>query len=177
MSRKRSWQEKLANDKDLPKVVQIPPGMVGRWGSRSPTDTLLVPAPREVDHLMRQVRRGRLTTLGEIRQALAKQHGATICCPLTTGIFAVIAANAAEEAAAAGQRRVTPWWRTLRADGLLNPKFPGGVATQRQLLEAEGHQITGSGDTLRVEGWEARLGALEPSRSDEQANRPFSIEQ
>ena len=166
MSRKRSWQEKLACDKDLPKVVQIPPGMVGRWGSRSPADTLLVPAPREVDRMMRQVRRGRLTTLGEIRQALAKGHGATICCPLTTGIFAVIAANAAEEAAAAGQRRITPWWRTLRADGLFNPKFPGGVATQRLLLEAEGHRITGHGDSLRVEGWEERLESLEPSPSD-----------
>lgn len=161
MRRKRSWQEKLTDSKGLPKVVQIPPTMVGRWGSTSPADTLLVPAPIEIDEMMRQVKRGKLTTLNEIRQALAKRHGATICCPLTTGIFAVIAANAAEEAAAAGRQRITPWWRTLKADGRLNPKFPGGVATQRLLLEAEGHRISGKGQSLRVEGWEERLAPVD----------------
>lgn len=35
----------------------------------------------------------------------------------------------------------TPWWRTLKADGELNPKYPGGVEAQRALLEAEGHTI------------------------------------
>ncbi|MFM8394603.1 MAG: hypothetical protein ACKOB4_11840, partial [Acidobacteriota bacterium] len=115
----------------------------------------------EVDRLMARVRKGRLTTLAAIRENLAHAHQADICCPLTTGIFAVIAANAAVEAAASGRRRITPWWRTLRADGRLNPKFPGGVAAQRLLLEAEGHRISGQGQSQRVEGWEERLESLD----------------
>ena len=161
MKSKKSWQEKLRESKGLPKVVQVPDSMVGRWGIHSSEETLLIPSPLEVDRLMARVRAGRLTTLTAIRETLARAHQADICCPLTTGIFAVIAANAAEEAAASGQRRITPWWRTLKGGGRLNPKFPGGVAAQRLLLEAEGHRISGQGQSLRVEGWEERLESLD----------------
>lgn len=60
---------------------------------------------------------------------------------ITTGIFARIAAAAAAEAQAEGKKRITPWWRTLKTGGGLNPKYPGGVEVQTKLLEAEGHKI------------------------------------
>jgi hypothetical protein len=68
-----------------------------------------------------------VTTVNDIRNAVARKHGADIGCPITTGIFAWIAAYAAEELAAAGRRRITPYWRTLKSDGEINPKYPGGV--------------------------------------------------
>lgn len=49
---------------------------------------------------------------------------------MTTGIFAWISAHAAEEAAAEGVQDVTPYWRTLKSDGELNEKYPGGVEQQ-----------------------------------------------
>ncbi len=71
---KKSWQEKLADSKDFPKVVEITPDMSQRWG----TGTVCIPAPIEVDGIMRQVPRGRLITINQIRQVVAKRHGATI---------------------------------------------------------------------------------------------------
>ncbi len=56
---KKSWREKLADDKDLPKVVKITPNMSQRWG----TGTVVIPAPREVDEIMRSVPRGKLITI------------------------------------------------------------------------------------------------------------------
>src|SRR5207244_13509883 len=98
MSRRKTWREKLAFNNGLPKVVAITGKMSTRWG----TGTVAIPAPAEIDALMRQVPRGRLVTLNDLRVAVARKHGATIGCPFTTGIFACIAAHAAAEAAAAG---------------------------------------------------------------------------
>jgi hypothetical protein len=150
---KKSWREKLAHDGDLPKVEQIAGRMSRRWGE----GTVVIPAPREVDAVMRTVRKGKLITINEIRQILAHRHGATICCPITTGIFAWIAAQAAAEAAAAGARRITPYWRTLKSDGELNAKYPGGAAAVRKLLTAEGHRVVARGKRLVVEGYEQAL--------------------
>ncbi|HEV8145543.1 MAG TPA: hypothetical protein VGP79_04150 [Bryobacteraceae bacterium] len=136
MKTRKSWREKLENPK-LPKVVPIPPRMQKRFG----TGTILVPHPREVDDFIRTVRKGSITTASRIREFLAGKHLADTTCPLTTGIFVRIAAEAAEEDARDGKSRVTPYWRVLKDDGSLNPKFPGGVAQQAKRLRAEGHRI------------------------------------
>jgi hypothetical protein len=134
---RKSWLEKLHDDKGCPKVEPITERMSQRWG----TGTVVIPAPLEVDAFMRSVPRGKLTTVNQIREALARKHGATIGCPITTGIFVWIAAHAADEMAFGGEKNVTPYWRTLRSDGALNPKYPGGVQEQAARLEQEGHTI------------------------------------
>ena len=134
---RKTWQEKVADDRDFPRVVEITAKMSKRWG----TGTLVIPAPREVDEIMGKVPRGKLITINQVRQIVAQKHGATIGCPLTTGIFVGIAARAAEEAAAAGKRGITPYWRTLKSQGELNEKYPGGVAAQTAHLKEEGHTV------------------------------------
>jgi alkylated DNA nucleotide flippase Atl1 len=137
---KRSWREKLETDgkrNNLPRVVEIDEGMSQRWG----TGTVVIPDPMEVNEIMRSVPSGRLITINQIRERLARKHGATIGCPITTGIFAGIAARAAEEDAAEGKTDITPYWRTLKVGGVLSDKFPGGVEAQAQKLRAEGHTI------------------------------------
>ena len=134
---RKTWQEKLADSKGLPKVVEIDDKMSKRWG----TGTVCIPAPIEVDEIMRKIPKGKLITTGEIRVMLAQKHGATIGCPLTTGIFVNIAARAAEEAVAEGKQDITPYWRTLKSGGELNEKFPGGVEAQAAHLREEGHTI------------------------------------
>ena len=146
MKARKSWREKLADDKDCPKVIHIPPADRARWGGA----TLVVPAPREVDGLMQRIPKGRVVTINELRRALARQHQAEGGCPITTGIFAWIAAHAAEEALAAGRKRVTPYWRTLKNGGELNAKYPGGIPALRAKLEAEGHQISQKGKRFFV---------------------------
>ncbi len=134
---RKTWQEKLADSKDLPKVVEITDKMSKRWG----TGTLVIPVPKEVDEIMGKVPKGKLITINQIREIVAKRHGASIGCPLTTGIFAMIAARAAEEAAAEGKRDITPYWRTLKSKGELNGKYPGGLEAQAAHLREEGHAI------------------------------------
>jgi len=103
-------------------------------------------APREVEAFILTVRKGSVTTVSEIREFLAGKHSADVTCPLTTGIFVRIAAEAAEEDASTGKTKITPYWRVLKDDGSLNPKFPGGVHQQAEKLREEGHRIVpGSG--------------------------------
>lgn len=157
MKPKKTWLEKLHTDHGLPRIEPLPPRLQAQYGE----GTLLIAAPREVDALMQQVARGRLTTIDALRAALARRHGATATCPLTTGIFANLAAHAADEAEAAGKRRVTPYWRTLKARGELPPRFPGGLANLRSRLQAEGHTIEVRGKRMFVVDHERRLARLE----------------
>ena len=153
MRTKKSWREKLADSKGLPKVGEVTGKMARRWGR----GTMVIPAPLEVDALMKQVPRGRLVTINELRAALAAKHRASFACPLTTGIFAWIAAHAAAEAAGNGAKRITPYWRTLKNGGELNPKYPGGVQRVAKRLKGEGHQVVRKGKRLFVEGYEKAL--------------------
>jgi hypothetical protein len=139
--RQKSWQEKLAESKDLPK-------------------TMVIPSPAEVDEVMRRVPKGRLATINELRACLAKKHGTDIACPMTTGIFAWIAAHAAEEARAEGRKEITPYWRTLKTGGELNPKYPGGIPALKKLLAAEGHRVVKKGGKFLVADFESRPARL-----------------
>ena len=155
-AKKKTWCEKLNDSKGLPRVEKITDAMSKRWG----TGTVAIPAPKEVDEVMRKIPKGKLVTINEIRAALAKKHKATIGCPMTTGIFAWIAANAAEEQKQNGEKDITPFWRTLKSGGFLNEKYPGGTETQKRLLEQEGHTVIKKGKKLAVLSYERSLAQL-----------------
>jgi alkylated DNA nucleotide flippase Atl1 len=156
VAKKKTWNEKLKDSKGLPKVERITGKMTARWGK----GTVAIPAPVEVDAIMKRVPRGKVITINEIRAAVAKKHGATIGCPITTGIFAWIAAHAAEESAAAGKKKITPYWRTLKSGGELNPKYPGGVERAKKLLESEGHEVVVKGKRWLVAEYDKRLAKI-----------------
>jgi alkylated DNA nucleotide flippase Atl1 len=156
MAKKKTWCEKLEASKDLPRVAKITGKMSKKWG----TGTVVIPAPIEVDEFMRKVPEGKLTTINDIRAALANRHRATIGCPITTGIFASIAARAAEERKQKGQKGITPYWRTLKVGGVINEKYPGGVEEQKKLLAKEGHKITQKGKKLAVFDYQKSLVSL-----------------
>jgi hypothetical protein len=156
MSKRKSWSEKLKDSKGLPQVEKITEKMSKRWG----TGTVVIPAPMEVDEIMRKVPEGKLITINEIRGVLAKKHKATIGCPITTGIFAWIAANAAEEQRQKGEKDTTPYWRTLKTSGVINEKYPGGVEGQKKLLEKEGHKVVQKGKQYVVVGYEKSLAKI-----------------
>jgi len=161
MAMKKTWREKLGNDNGLPRVVEIDERMSSRWGA----GTFVIPAPREVDAMMRAVPEGKLTTINHLRESLAARHGTTTACPITTGMFARIAAEAAAEDEKDGCVDITPYWRTLKTGGEVNPKYPGGCEGQRERLEAEGHVVVQKGKRYIVENHEKSLAeALGPAK-------------
>ncbi len=119
------------------KLVPIPPKMQKRLGHGK----LLIPRPLDVDAVIRKVPRGRVLTLSQLRQNLAKAAGADATCPLVSGMHVRIVAEAAAEDMKAGKSRVAPYWRVVRDDGRLLEKLPGGPVAQAERLEDEGHEI------------------------------------
>jgi hypothetical protein len=131
-----SWREKLTRQQEA-KIVAIPPRMQARFGKGK----MVIPKPLDVDALIWRVPRGKMTTVLQLREELAKRSRVDVACPLCTGIFVRIAAEAAEEERRAGKKVITPYWRVISSEGRLNPKFPGGIVQQRRMLSAEGHKI------------------------------------
>lgn len=154
--KKKTWQQKLEGSKNFPKILRLesnfPCYRALRKMGAEPGDSVVLAPPLEVDAIMKKISKGELITLKEICERLARKHGTQYCCTLTTGIFVTTAANAAEET-----RGDTPYWRTLKNDGELNKKYPGGVERQKRLLEAEGHAIIKRGKRLFVEDFEKKL--------------------
>jgi alkylated DNA nucleotide flippase Atl1 len=158
VSRKKSWQEKLADKQGFPKVLKLERrfpcyNAVHSMGAKVGDEVVLV-NPSEVVEVMKKVPKGKLTTIVEICMSLAKKHKVKGCCSLTTGIFIMIAANAAEEAGKQGKDLGIPYWRTLKVNGFLNEKYPGGAEAQKTLLEREGFTVIRKGKKYVVRGFQ-----------------------
>jgi hypothetical protein len=156
-NRRKSWQEKLADKPQFPKVLTLERrfpcyNAVHSMGAEEGERVVLV-NPSEVTAIMKTVPKGRLITIVEVCKSIAKAHGVQGCCSLTTGIFITIAANAAEEAAREGKDLGIPYWRTLKSQGFLNEKYPGGIRAHRRLLEQEGFTVRARGKRAFVENY------------------------
>lgn len=135
---RKDFNAMLRRDNGMPKIqIVTDQATIQKYGG----DRMYFAPPIAYDALMRAVPRGKVITLGEIRAHLARQNGADFTDPITAGIFVSIAAWASAQRA--GDE--TPYWRTLKAGGELNPKYPGGVQAQRERLEAEGHTVLRKG--------------------------------
>jgi len=156
--RKKSWQQKLADKKGYPKILKLEKrfpcyNAVHKMGAEVGDGVVLV-NPSEVVEIMKGVPRGKLITIVEICRKIAKKHMVKACCSLTTGIFIMIAANAVEEAAKQGKNLNIPYWRTLKTDGFLNEKYPGGAEAQKELLEKEGFKVTQKGKKYLIQNYQ-----------------------
>ena len=137
---KKDFNAMLRDSKDMPKMQIITDQKsIEKYGG----DRMYFAPPMDYDAAMRRVPYGKLTTVGEIRAFFAAQSGADFTEPITAGIFVSIAAWASFQR---GEDE-TPWWRTLKANGELNPKYPGGAEAQKEKLEAEGHIVLQKGRT------------------------------
>lgn len=146
---KKSAKEKLHCKKDLPTIKPAPE----IWGG----GTMVIAHPEEIDAVMRSVPLGKLITIDELRTWLATKHNANICCPMTAGMFSNIAAAAAQEDVDAGETNITPYWRTLKKNGELNPKYPGGLDGHKELLEQEGHTVVQKRKRMFVSEYTGKL--------------------
>jgi hypothetical protein len=152
---RKTFNEKLNNPGDLPRVEFI--GHENKMAKRFGCGYMLIAAPLEYDEVMKRIPYGKLITSDEIRAYLAKRHNADFTCPLTAGIFINIAANASAERESLGSKDITPYWRTLKKDGELNEKYPGGIEQQKMLLALEGHEVIAKGKRCFVKDYEQAL--------------------
>ena len=135
---KKDFNAMLHDSKDMPKFQTITdPKSIEKYGGNK----MYFAPPIDYDKIMKQIPHGKVITVGKIREYFAKLNGADFTEPITAGIFVSI------EAWASNQRSEdeTPYWRTLKANGELNAKYPGGVEAQKEKLEAEGHIIIQKG--------------------------------
>jgi len=159
--KKKSWQEKLAEKKGYPKILKLEKrfpcyNAVHKMGAEIGDEIVLV-NPGEVVEIMKKVPKGKLTTIVEICKKIAKKHKVKGCCSLTTGIFIMTAANAAEETAKQDKSLNIPYWRTLKADGFLNEKYPGGAEAQKEKLKNEGFMVMKKGKRYFVQNYQDSL--------------------
>ncbi|HLO98511.1 MAG TPA: hypothetical protein VK171_07945 [Fimbriimonas sp.] len=132
---KKTWQEKLAGGKE-PFVVTVD----RKLGGVSIGDKMLVPSPRQVDDYIRTIPVGVGKTVADMRSELGKQNGADTTCPLCSGIFIRISAEAAQEELAAGKpaSEVTPFWRVIPPKAPVRTKVSFPVWIIDDLRRAEG---------------------------------------
>jgi len=158
---KKTWQEKLEDKPSFPKVLRLEKGFpcynaVHKMGAEVGDEIVLVNSS-EVVAIMKQVPKGKLITIVEICKRIAGQHDVKGCCSLTTGIFIMTAANAVEEASKEGKSLDIPYWRTLKANGFLNEKYPGGQEVHKRLLEEENFRVIARGKRYQVVDYDKHL--------------------
>lgn len=137
---KKDFNAMLKDSKDMPKFQIITDKKsIEKYGG----NRMYFAPPADYDRVMRLVPFGKLLTVGEIRDYFARESGADFTEPITAGIFVPIAAWASDQR----ETDKTPYWRILKAKGELNPKYPGGVMAQKEMLEKEGHTVVQRGRT------------------------------
>ncbi len=154
---KKDFNAMLNDSKDMPKfqVITDKKSIEKYGGSR-----MYFAPPIDYDKVMRKVPYGKVITVGKIREHFAALSGADFTEPITAGIFVSIAAWASHQRT----EDKTPFWRTLKANGELNEKYPGGVESQKKKLEEEGHTVIEKGRTnirFYVKDYEKALFDLE----------------
>lgn len=161
---RKTWLQKIEDKKTFPKVLRLEKrfpcfNAVHKMGAEEGDPVVLVNAS-EIMPLMARVPKGKLVTIREICLKIAAEHRVKGCCSLVTGILIMSIANAAEEAAKKKEKSAlakVPYWRTLKADGFLNEKYPGGLEGHKKRLEEEGHEILARGKKFQVAGHEKYL--------------------
>lgn len=134
----KDFNAMLMDSRDMPKFQTVTDlKTIKKYGGNK----MYFAPPVEYDRIMKQIPAGKVITIGDIRKYFAKQSGADFTEPMTAGIFVTIVAWASYQRTDAK----TAYWRTLKADGELNAKYPGGIEAQKEMLEAEGHTVTQRG--------------------------------
>lgn len=132
MALKKSWDEKLNNSKE-PVVKKT-----DKEFADIPVNSLmLIASPLIFDGYIRQIPKGVGVSMQTMRKDLATEHGAEYTCPLTTGIFLRIVAEAAYEKYqhTGSLKNITPFWRAIKPESPLSKKLSFGqefIAEQRK---------------------------------------------
>lgn len=124
MKIKKTWAEKLhSGQKPQVKLVDfdfsdIPAGSL-----------MFIATPEIVDTYIKHIPKGRFVEVKTLRKDLALEHHAEYTCPLTTGIFLRIVAEANYEKfqRTKSWKDITPFWRVIEPKSPLAKKLTCGT--------------------------------------------------
>lgn len=151
-AKKKTWLQKLEEDKP-PQIIELTGEGAEKWGGES----MVITSPKIIANFIKEIPKGQLANMKFIRSCQAARFNTQIACPLTSGIFLRIIAEAVEEQKLLGNNLKIPYWRVIKDDGSLNLKFPGAPYLQAEYLESEGFEIFKKGKNLFVKQFEPHL--------------------
>jgi hypothetical protein len=132
--KRKTWQEKL-NDGRKPHTEIAGKDFAGIHAGQR----LLIPTPRLIDGYIRHIPKGKMIDTATLRSDLAQEYGADATCPLTTGIFLHIVAEAAFEEHERGTpvEKTTPFWRVIDEGSSTAKKLTFGTAFLKEQQKKE----------------------------------------
>jgi hypothetical protein len=131
----KSWGEKLLGGQP----AHVSAMTKSMWGLEK-GDPLFIATPVMVCDYMKKIRKGSSRTIEQMRAEFAKAHKARGTCPMTSSIFARIAAEAALEEMDAGKpaEKITPFWRLIDEKSPIAKKLSCGAAFVAKMRKLEG---------------------------------------
>jgi hypothetical protein len=123
MATKKTWIEKLQVKKE-PQLIKIHKDF---WGYTK-GDVMYISTAQIIENYIRQIAKGKSVDIVTMRNDLAVENNAVFTCPLTTGIFLRIVAEAAHEQLEQGipLKNITPFWRVIEPNSPLAKKLTFG---------------------------------------------------
>jgi hypothetical protein len=101
---------------------------------------MLIATPKIIDDYLRHIPKGKSSNLATLRKDLAAEYHADYTCPVTSGIFLRIVAEAAYEQIQKGTAisKVAPFWRLVDEKSPMNKKFSFGTRFVKAQRKKEG---------------------------------------
>lgn len=134
MAARKSWAEKR-DGAPAPHVNLLAKAFMGApAGGR-----LFIASPRLVQAYMDAIPCGQTRTVPQMREEFARNAGAHVTCPTSTGLFVRIVAEAALDDLRAGapEAKVTPFWRLVAPESDAAKKLSCGPAFVKRMRVAE----------------------------------------
>lgn len=88
---------------------------------------MLIATPLIVDQYILNIPFGESSSLSKMRQDLAKKYQADKTCPVSTGIYLRIVAEAAYQEFENGESNITPFWRVIDKKSKIITKLSCGL--------------------------------------------------
>ena len=134
MAIKKTWLDKL-NEKKEPKIKRIDID----FADIPAGSNMFIATPKLIDEYIQEIGIGKRLDIKTLRKDLAIEHNADYTCPVTTGIFLRIVAEANYEKLQHGKRveEITPFWRVIEPKSVLAKKLTFGQEFLLQQIEKE----------------------------------------
>ena len=134
MTKKKSWLDKLNENKE-PKIKRIEID----FADIPAGSTMFIATPKLIDQYIKEIGVGKRVDIKTLRKDLALEHKADYTCPVTTGIFLRIVAEANYEKLQQGKslEEITPFWRAIEPNSTLAKKLTFGQEFLLQQVDKE----------------------------------------